>query len=56
VVSIEKVGLGMLPPGKGFAVMPVTYKVIVFRPFNGQVVDGIVTSLNKVSNILTMTD
>lgn len=50
VDSIETIGNGMLPPGeRGFAVVPIEYKAIVFRPFTGQVLDGVVTQVNKVS-------
>jgi DNA-directed RNA polymerase II subunit RPB7 len=34
--------------GRGFVVYPVRYKAIVFRPFKGEVVDAIVTQVNKV--------
>lgn len=35
-------------PGQGFVVYPVKYKAIVFRPFKGEVLDAVVTQVNKV--------
>jgi len=32
----------------GFVVYPVKYTAIVFRPFKGEVVDAVVTQVNKV--------
>lgn len=32
----------------GFVVYPVKYKAIVFRPFKGEVLDAVVTQVNKV--------
>ncbi|KFO72581.1 DNA-directed RNA polymerase II subunit RPB7, partial [Cuculus canorus] len=34
--------------GRGFVLYPVKYKAIVFRPFKGEVVDAVVTQVNKV--------
>ena len=31
-----------------YVVYPVKYKAIVFRPFKGQVLDAVVTQVNKV--------
>jgi len=39
----------MLHPTSGFAEFKIVYKAIVFKPFKNQVVDGIVTSVNKVN-------
>ncbi len=33
---------------QGFVVYPVRYKAIVFRPFKGEVLDAVVTQVNKV--------
>lgn len=38
----------MIQPGRGFVLYPVKYKAIVFRPFKGEVVDAVVTQVNKV--------
>ncbi|KOB71522.1 DNA-directed RNA polymerase II subunit RPB7-like protein [Operophtera brumata] len=41
------IGAGLIQPGQGFVVYPVKYKAIVFRPFKGEVLDAIVTQVNK---------
>lgn len=46
VVQILDVGRGVLV--NGFAEYNVQYKAIVFKPFKNQVVDGLVTIVNKV--------
>merc|ERR1719206_1347853 len=33
---------------QGFVLYPVKYKAIVFRPFKGEVLDAVVTQVNKV--------
>jgi DNA-directed RNA polymerase II subunit RPB7 len=48
VVSVESVGKGVLQSNTGFALYEIEYKAIVFKPFKNQVVDGIVTTVNKV--------
>ncbi|KAG8310906.1 DNA-directed RNA polymerase II subunit RPB7 [Homalodisca vitripennis] len=48
VTTIDNIGAGIIQPGQGFVVYPVKYKAIVFRPFKGEVLDGVVTQVNKV--------
>ena len=48
VTTIDNIGAGMIQPGRGFVLYPVKYKAIVFRPFKGEVVDAVVTQVNKV--------
>lgn len=48
VTTIDNIGAGIIQSGRGFVVYPVKYKAIVFRPFKGEVVDAIVTQVNKV--------
>ncbi len=48
VTTIDKIGAGTILPGQGFVVYPVNYTAIVFRPFKGEVVDAVVTQVNKV--------
>lgn len=48
VTTIDTIGAGIIQPGQGFVVYPVKYKAIVFRPFKGQVLDAVVTQVNKV--------
>ncbi|XP_031844337.1 DNA-directed RNA polymerase II subunit RPB7 isoform X2 [Nomia melanderi] len=47
VTTIDNIGAGIIQPGQGFVVYPVKYKAIVFRPFKGEVLDAIVTQVNK---------
>ncbi|PZC77852.1 hypothetical protein B5X24_HaOG202963 [Helicoverpa armigera] len=47
VTAIDSIGAGLIQPGQGFVVYPVKYKAIVFRPFKGEVLDAIVTQVNK---------
>lgn len=49
VTAIDSIGAGLIQPGQGFVVYPMKYKAIVFRPFKGEVLDAIVTQVNKVS-------
>lgn len=48
MTTIDNIGAGLIQPGQGFVVYPVKYKAIVFRPFKGEVLDAIVTQVNKV--------
>lgn len=48
VTTIDNIGAGLIQPGQGFVVYPVKYKAIVFRPFKGEVLDAVVTQVNKV--------
>ncbi|KAJ3134850.1 DNA-directed RNA polymerase II subunit [Irineochytrium annulatum] len=47
VVEIVDVGRGVLQSSSGFAEFRMCYKAIVFKPFRNQVVDGVVTTVNK---------
>uniref|UniRef100_F6RG40 DNA-directed RNA polymerase subunit n=8 Tax=Laurasiatheria TaxID=314145 RepID=F6RG40_HORSE len=47
VTTIDNIGAGVIQPGRGFVLYPVKYKAIVFRPFKGEVVDAVVTQVNK---------
>jgi len=48
VTTIDNIGVGEIQPGRGFVVYPVKYKAIVFRPFKGEVLEAVVTQVNKV--------
>ena len=52
VTTIDNIGAGVIQPGRGFVLYPVKYKAIVFRPFKGEVVDAVVTQVNKVRRML----
>lgn len=51
VVSILDIGKGMVLPGSGQAEFITRYRAIVFKPFKGEVVDGVVHTVNKVLDI-----
>lgn len=42
------VGSGVVPSGQGSAVFNVKYNAVVFKPFKGEVVDALVTNVNKM--------
>ena len=48
VTTIDNIGAGTIQPSRGFVIYPVKYKAIVFRPFKGEVLDAVVTQVNKV--------
>ncbi|KAH9286326.1 DNA-directed RNA polymerase II subunit RPB7 [Echinococcus granulosus] len=48
VTNIDHIGAGMLLPGRGFVQYHIVYRAIVFRPFKGEVIDAVVTQINKV--------
>ncbi|KAG6840127.1 hypothetical protein C0991_008685 [Blastosporella zonata] len=47
VVSILDIGKGMVLSGSGQAEFITRYRAIVFKPFKGEVVDGVVNNVNK---------
>lgn len=51
VTTIDNIGAGLIQPGRGFVIYPVKYKAIVFRPFKGEVLDAVVTQVNKVGSM-----
>ncbi|KAL7274929.1 DNA-directed RNA polymerase II subunit [Rhizina undulata] len=48
VIEIENITLGRVIPGKGDTEYLITYKAVVWRPFKGETVDGVVSSVNKI--------
>ncbi|KAJ3219380.1 Cullin-2 [Dinochytrium kinnereticum] len=48
VVEVTSVGRGVLQSTSGYAEFSIVYKAIVFKPFKNQVVDGVVTTVNKL--------
>lgn len=53
VVSILDIGKGMVLSGSGQAEFITRYRAIVFKPFKGEVVDGVVNNVNKVCTLNT---
>jgi len=48
VTSVEKIGLGKVQEGTGHVMFPIKFKAIVFRPFKGEILDAVVTQVNKM--------
>ncbi|KAI9144738.1 RNA polymerase Rpb7 [Paraphysoderma sedebokerense] len=48
VVDVANVGKGKIFPGMGVAQYNITYRAIVFKPFKGEVVDAVITTVNKM--------
>ncbi|KAJ3250964.1 hypothetical protein HDU77_006237 [Chytriomyces hyalinus] len=48
VIEIVDTGKGVLQTATGHAEFNVRYKAIVFKPFKGQVVEGLVTTVNRM--------
>ncbi|PWA03400.1 hypothetical protein BB558_000452 [Smittium angustum] len=48
VLALVDIGAGKILAGNGSAEFLVKYSAIVFKPFKGQVVDGIVSNVNKL--------
>lgn len=48
VTAIEHIGDGVIQSGTGFVTYPIKYKAVVFRPFKGEVLDAVVSQINKV--------
>jgi len=45
IINVEDVSEPKITPGTGSAKYTVSYRAIVWRPFRGEVVDGLVTSV-----------
>lgn len=48
VLGLDDLGLGFIREGVGSAVFQVKYKCIAFKPHRGEVLDVVVTTVNKV--------
>jgi DNA-directed RNA polymerase II subunit RPB7 len=48
VLQVVDTGRGLIREGSGSAVFNLKYKCICMKPFKGQVMDVVVTSVNKV--------
>jgi DNA-directed RNA polymerase II subunit RPB7 len=53
VVTILNIGEGTVLPGSGQAEFITRYRAIVFKPFKGEVVDGVVNNVNKARKLPT---
>lgn len=48
ITGIENIGKGLIRDGTGFVTFPVKYQCVVFRPFKGEILEAVVTMVNKV--------
>jgi len=48
VVDVVNVGKGKVYPGQGVAQYNISYRAIVFKPYKGEVVDAVITTVNKM--------
>ncbi|KAI8646833.1 DNA-directed RNA polymerase II subunit [Parasitella parasitica] len=48
VLSLNNIGKGKILPGSGLAEFRVNYQAIVFKPYKGEVLDAVVTTVNKM--------
>ena len=49
VLTLDDIGKGKILPGSGLAEFKLSYQAIVFKPYKGEVLDAIVTTVNKAS-------
>ena len=54
VFHVENVGNGMIEPGEFLVAYPMKFSAVVFRPFRGQVLDAVVTQVNKMGIFATI--
>ena len=50
VTAVETIGSGLIRDGTGFVTFPVKYQCVVFRPFKGEILESVVTMVNKVQS------
>ncbi|KAH0896378.1 hypothetical protein HID58_045946 [Brassica napus] len=48
ITGIESVGKGLIRDGTAFVTFPVKYQCVVFRPFKGEILEAVVTLVNKM--------
>jgi DNA-directed RNA polymerase subunit E'/Rpb7 len=48
ITGIEDIGKGLIRDGTGFVSFPVKYQCVVFRPFKGEILEAVVSMVNKV--------
>lgn len=53
-MQVLNVGAGTIQPGTGMAQFIVQYRAIVYKPFKDEVVDGTVTTVNKVRSVQSL--
>lgn len=48
ITGVDEIGKGLIRDGTGFVTFPVKYQCVVFRPFKGEILEAVVTMVNKV--------
>ncbi|GMY35019.1 DNA-directed RNA polymerase II subunit RPB7 isoform X2 [Fagus crenata] len=48
ITGIKNIGKGLIRDGTGFVSFPVKYQCVVFRPFKGEILEAVVTMVNKM--------
>lgn len=48
VTEVKKTGKGQIREGTGIVTFPIKFTAIVFRPYKGEVLDAVVTTVNKL--------
>lgn len=48
ITGVDNIGKGLIRDGTGFVTFPVKYQCVVFRPFKGEILEAVVTMVNKV--------
>ncbi|ESR38161.1 hypothetical protein WN944_028148 [Citrus x changshan-huyou] len=48
ITSVENIGKGLIRDGTGFVTFPVKYQCVVFRPFKGEILEAVVSMVNKM--------
>ncbi|XP_026392284.1 DNA-directed RNA polymerase II subunit RPB7 isoform X2 [Papaver somniferum] len=48
ITGVDNVGKGLIRDGTGFVTFPVKYQCVVFRPFKGEILEAVVTMVNKL--------
>jgi DNA-directed RNA polymerase II subunit RPB7 len=54
VTAVETIGSGLIRDGTGFVTFPVKYQCVVFRPFKGEILESVVTMVNKVQSMASL--
>jgi len=52
ITGVEDIGKGLIREGTGYVTFPVKYQCVVFRPFKGEILEAVVTMVNKVGAYL----
>ncbi|TXG53069.1 hypothetical protein EZV62_022238 [Acer yangbiense] len=51
IMGVNSIGKGLIQDGTGFVTFLVKYQCVVFRPFKGEILESIITMVNKVCTI-----